>query len=88
MLGFDCGPGNALMDSWCAQHSGKAYDDGGAWAASGRPLPVLLAALLGEPYFRRPPPKSTGRDLFNRPWLDAASAGLRHGSLRPMSRPH
>jgi anhydro-N-acetylmuramic acid kinase len=70
VLGFDCGPGNALMDSWCAQHTGCAYDAGGAWAASGKPLPALLEALLGEPYFRRMPPKSTGRDLFNRTWLD------------------
>jgi anhydro-N-acetylmuramic acid kinase len=70
MLGFDCGPGNALMDSWCAQHSGKPYDAGGAWAATGRPSPALLEVLLGDPYFRRAPPKSTGRDLFNRHWLD------------------
>ncbi|HMA08742.1 MAG TPA: anhydro-N-acetylmuramic acid kinase, partial [Ramlibacter sp.] len=70
MLGFDCGPGNALMDSWCAQHSGKPYDAGGAWAATGRPLPALLDLLLGDPYFHRAPPKSTGRDLFNRTWLD------------------
>jgi anhydro-N-acetylmuramic acid kinase len=76
--GFDCGPGNALMDAWCAQHTGQAYDDGGQWAASGHVLTDLLASLLAEPYFNQPPPKSTGRDLFNRPWLDAhlkASAG-------------
>ena len=71
MQGFDCGPGNALMDAWCAQHTGKPYDEGGRWAASGQVLPELLAALLSEPYFTQPPPKSTGRDLFNRPWLDA-----------------
>lgn len=71
MQGFDCGPGNALMDAWCAQHTGKPYDDDGRWAASGRVLPDLLNALLAEPYFAQSPPKSTGRDLFNRPWLDA-----------------
>ena len=69
--GFDCGPGNALMDAWCAQHTGKPFDDGGRWAASGRVLPDLLASLLAEPFFAQPAPKSTGRDLFNRPWLDA-----------------
>jgi anhydro-N-acetylmuramic acid kinase len=69
MLGFDCGPGNSLMDAWCAQHLGEAYDADGAWAASGEPIPELLAGLLAEPYFGRTPPKSTGRDLFNMPWL-------------------
>lgn len=75
MLGFDCGPGNALMDGWCAEHTGAAYDDDGRWAASGRVLPDLLQALLAEPYFALPPPKSTGRDLFNRPWLQARLQG-------------
>ena len=70
MLGFDCGPGNALMDSWCQQHVGQDYDREGQWAASGSVLPALLARLLSEPYFSRLPPKSTGRDLFNRAWLD------------------
>lgn len=69
VLGFDCGPGNALMDAWCEQHTGKPYDDGGAWAASGQLLPALLASLLDEPYFSQPIPKSTGRDLFSLAWL-------------------
>lgn len=71
MLGFDCGPGNGLMDSWCAQHTGKAFDMDGAWAASGKIVPGLLEAFLAEPYFGLPPPKSTGRDLFNQAWLGA-----------------
>lgn len=71
MQGFDCGPGNALMDAWCLQHTGKPYDDEGRWAASGRVLPEMVAAMLAEPYFAQIPPKSTGRDLFNRRWLDA-----------------
>ena len=69
VLGFDCGPGNALMDAWCLQHTGQPFDDGGAWAASGRLLHDLLASLLDEPYFSRPIPKSTGRDLFSLTWL-------------------
>jgi anhydro-N-acetylmuramic acid kinase len=71
MQGFDCGPGNALMDAWCLAHTGRPYDDDGQWAASGRVLTDLLGGLLAEPYFRQSPPKSTGRDLFNRAWLDA-----------------
>jgi anhydro-N-acetylmuramic acid kinase len=81
MQGFDCGPGNALMDAWCARHTGRPYDDDGRWAASGRVLPDLLAGLLAEPYFALPPPKSTGRDLFNAPWLAAHLQG--HASAAP-----
>jgi anhydro-N-acetylmuramic acid kinase len=69
--GFDCGPGNALMDHWCSRHLGSAFDAGGAWAASGQVEPALLATLLSDPYFDREPPKSTGRDLFNVDWLSA-----------------
>lgn len=81
MQGFDCGPGNALMDAWCSRHTGKPFDEGGAWAASGRVIAPLLAALLAEPYFALPPPKSTGRDLFNGPWLETHLAG--HASAAP-----
>ena len=71
MLGFDCGPGNALMDAWSQQHTGNPFDDGGRWAASGKVIEPLLKAMLADPYFAKPPPKSTGRDLFNTPWLNA-----------------
>lgn len=67
--GFDCGPGNLLMDAWCSRHLGKPYDDNGAWAAAGNVLPGLLEQLLAENYFSLPPPKSSGRDLFNIDWL-------------------
>jgi anhydro-N-acetylmuramic acid kinase len=70
-LGFDCGPGNALLDMWCQQHTGAPYDAGGAWGAGGVVNLDLLRSLLADPYFAKPPPKSTGRDLFNRAWLDA-----------------
>lgn len=71
VCGFDCGPGNALMDWWCLQHTGASYDDQGHWAASGTVHPTLLARLLAEPYLQQPPPKSTGRDLFHPAWLQA-----------------
>lgn len=67
--GFDCGPGNVLMDLWCAQHLGRPFDAGGAFAASGQVIEPLLAACLAEPFFRLPAPKSTGRDLFHAEWL-------------------
>ena len=74
--GFDTGPGNVLSDLWHVRHRGGAYDADGAWARSGRVDAGLLARLLAEPYFSQPPPKSTGRDLFAAPWLDARLAAV------------
>ena len=74
VCGFDCGPGNALLDGWAARHLGTSYDDAGAWGASGHVDEALLGTLLSEPYFRQAPPKSTGRDLFHANWLDARLA--------------
>lgn len=68
-MGWDCGPGNALMDFWCSTHTGEAFDQNGAWAASGKVNAPLLKALHEEPFLHTPPPKSTGRDLFNPTWL-------------------
>ena len=74
--GWDCGPGNALMDHWCQQHTGQAFDEDGAWARSGQPIAALLERLLQEDYLHQPPPKSTGRDLFNPAWLQARLQGF------------
>ncbi|MEO8753292.1 MAG: anhydro-N-acetylmuramic acid kinase [Casimicrobiaceae bacterium] len=68
--GFDTGPGNVLLDLWCARHRHAPFDVDGRWAAAGTADADLLAALLADPYFAAPPPKSTGRDLFNAAWLD------------------
>ncbi|HEY4067054.1 MAG TPA: anhydro-N-acetylmuramic acid kinase [Burkholderiaceae bacterium] len=70
-IGFDCGPGNLLMDLWCKRATGRPFDAGGAWAASGVVDAALLAQLRADPYFALPPPKSTGRDLFHAAWLEA-----------------
>jgi anhydro-N-acetylmuramic acid kinase len=69
--GFDTGPGNGLMDAWCLRHRGQPFDRAGALAATGRSDELLLARLLAEPWLSLPPPKSTGRDLFHLPWLEA-----------------
>ena len=74
--GWDCGPGNALMDHWCQQHTGQPFDRDGAWAASGQVHQALLTRLLQEAYLHQPPPKSTGRDLFNPAWLASRLAGF------------
>ncbi|HEV7476213.1 MAG TPA: anhydro-N-acetylmuramic acid kinase [Burkholderiales bacterium] len=75
VLGYDCGPGNCLLDLWAAKHLGKPYDDNGEWAAGGSVLPALLARLRDEPFLDAPPPKSTGRDLFNEAWLSRRLRG-------------
>ena len=75
VTGFDSGPGNCLLDLWAARHLGRPYDEDGAWADAATPHPGLLNRMLADPYFGTPPPKSTGRDLFNASWLDAMLRG-------------
>lgn len=70
-MGFDIGPGNTLMDLWVRTHLSKEYDAGGAWAKSGTLNQELLNHFFDEPYLALPPPKSTGRELFNAQWLKA-----------------
>ncbi|MEO6270854.1 MAG: anhydro-N-acetylmuramic acid kinase [Lautropia sp.] len=77
VIGYDTGPGNTLLDTWCEAHTGKRFDRDGRWAASGRIDSGLLERMLSEPYFGLPAPKSTGRDLFNLAWLQRRDlAGL------------
>ncbi len=71
IFGFDSGPGNMLLDAWIKLHLNLDYDADGAWASSGKAIDPLLSEMLAEPYFALPPPKSTGRDLFNCAWLDS-----------------
>lgn len=70
--GFDCGPANALLGLWAQRHLGQPCDLDGRWAAGGQAHAGLLDTLLAEPFLRQPPPKSTGRDLFNADWLGRA----------------
>jgi anhydro-N-acetylmuramic acid kinase len=70
VVGFDTGPGNCLMDGWASRHLGAAFDRDGQWAANGRVHAGLLARFLAEPFLKAEPPKSTGRELFNLPWLE------------------
>ncbi|MEO6364610.1 MAG: anhydro-N-acetylmuramic acid kinase [Luteimonas sp.] len=67
--GFDTGPANALLDAWCEEHTGHAFDAGGAFAASGHVDDTLLARLLDDAWFALPPPKSTGREQFHLAWV-------------------
>lgn len=70
LSGFDCGPGNMLLDAWHQRHRGGPYDAQGAWGACGQCHTGLLQHLRSEPFFAAPAPKSTGRDLFHLGWLE------------------
>lgn len=69
VIGFDTGPANTLMDAWILANLGRPFDGQGGWAAQGQVIDELLERLLETDYFRRPPPKSTGPELFNLAWL-------------------
>ena len=79
-LGFDCGPGNVLLDLHAARHLAQPFDRGGAYAQTGKVDRELLVRLLDEPYLATAPPKSTGRELFSASWLDNR---LKGSSTRP-----
>jgi anhydro-N-acetylmuramic acid kinase len=76
-LGFDTGPGNTLLDLWIRRCKNEPFDRDGCWAATGRVNEPLLDACLAEPFFAAPAPKSTGRELFHRAWLERRLAGVR-----------
>ena len=75
-LGFDCGPGNVLLDLHAARHLPEAFDRDGAFALGGQIDSALLGRLLAEPFLAVPPPKSTGRELFSVVWLDELLKGV------------
>lgn len=70
VLGFDTGPANVLMDAWIGRQQGERFDADGSWAAGGHVDADLLERMCADPWFQRPPPKSTGRELFHAAWLD------------------
>lgn len=72
VLAFDTGPGNMIIDAVVGTLTGgrQAFDRDGAMASQGRVDEAWLADLLADPYLRQPPPKSTGRELYGRPFAD------------------
>ena len=75
VYGFDTGPANVLMDIVSRDELKQPFDSAGQAAAAGKVDAALLAAMLQEPYFAAPAPKSTGPELFNRAWLDQYLTG-------------
>ena len=75
VTGFDCGPGNMLMDAWIHEHQGNAFDEYGQWALQGKVNETLLEKMLADPFFSKAPPKSTGRDDFHLAWLQEKLGG-------------
>ncbi len=85
VLAFDTGPGNVLMNAaveWATDHR-ESFDENGARAAAGEVDESLLKELLAEPYYGEEPPKSTGRELFGRSYVDAIVR--KHPNIEPNS---
>jgi anhydro-N-acetylmuramic acid kinase len=70
VAGFDCGPGNTLLDAWVHRHRGDSFDAHGAWAGEHTADTALLSALMEDAYFHRAGPRSTGPEHFNLAWLE------------------
>ena len=64
VMAFDTGPANMLIDAVALSETGQAMDPDGVGARRGKPSENLVTNVLSMPYFERPPPKSTGRELF------------------------
>jgi anhydro-N-acetylmuramic acid kinase len=65
IVAFDTGPANALLDDFLMRRRGLSHDADGALAAAGRVDAAILAALMRDPYFSKPPPKSLDRNHFH-----------------------
>ncbi|HEX5313795.1 MAG TPA: anhydro-N-acetylmuramic acid kinase, partial [Gammaproteobacteria bacterium] len=75
VIAFDVGPANILLDPLMREMTGEDCDRDGRLAATGRVDETLLAALLADPWFARPPPKSSGPEYFHLAWLRRHSRG-------------
>ncbi len=82
LLAFDVGPANCILDTLARELLGRACDEDGACALSGRVQAELLRSWASHPYFAVVPPKSTGRDTFSRAWVLSLLEPVRH-SLSP-----
>ena len=88
LLGWDTGPGNALIDLAVNRltNGAKTYDDDGRWAARGNPDRQLVHYWLQQDFFQQPPPKSTGRELFGADYLDRCWQEMDRAELNDSDR--
>lgn len=82
IMGFDTGPGNTLLDLWHEKHRKNPVDLNGDWARTGILNNALLTLFLEDPYFKKSPPKSTGREYFHLNWLEEKLKNLPE-NIRP-----
>jgi len=78
LIGYDTGCGNVLLDMWIAEHQGSTYDKEGEWARTGTLDYSLLDRMMSDEYFTQAYPKSTGREKFNKAWLQGYLSGHTH----------
>lgn len=80
LIGYDTGCGNVLLDMWVEAHQGSSYDKDGAWARTGTVDYTLLDRMMSDDFFQASYPKSTGREKFNRQWLQGYLSGDTHNA--------
>lgn len=78
LIGYDTGCGNVLLDMWIAEHQGHSYDKDGEWARTGTVNYSLLDRMICDDFFQESYPKSTGREKFNKAWLQGYLSGHTH----------
>jgi len=85
VLAFDTGPGNMIIDGLVTvlTDGRETFDRDGAMASRGRVDQAWLAELLNDPYFKQPPPKTTGREVYGRPFAERLLAEARGRRLAP-----
>jgi anhydro-N-acetylmuramic acid kinase len=83
LLAFDTGPANMVIDALTQRLFHKPYDRGGRLASAGTPHQPMLTALLRDPYYRRRPPKSAGREQYGTAFVDRFLALAKRHRLQP-----
>jgi anhydro-N-acetylmuramic acid kinase len=86
LKGWDTGVGNVLMDYWISECKGLTYDRDGEFAKKGNIHKELLKSFLSDDYFIKEPPKSTGREHFNKLWLENHLQQFPHAKMQDVQR--
>lgn len=83
LLAFDTGPANMVIDALAQRLFGKPYDPAGRLAAAGTPNEAIVATLLRDPYYRRQPPKSAGREQYGQAFVERLLVLAKRRRLAP-----